>query len=132
MERSIYFAVMAGAGLCFCAGPGQAVGQGSVYGWGFLKLPNEPLTNINQIAAGDIHSLALKSDGTIAGWGDNRHGQATPPEEKDFIAIAAGDLHSLGLKSDGTIVGWGYNFYGQLRFRTVCRRRKGLCSRLSP
>jgi hypothetical protein len=40
-----------------------------VVGWGGQKLPNAPLTNLTKIAAGGEHNLALKSDGSIVGWG---------------------------------------------------------------
>ena len=50
------------------------------------------------IAAGCSHSLALKSDGSIVGWGNNEYGQATPPEGNDFIAIAAGHFQSLAIR----------------------------------
>ncbi len=38
--------------------------------WGSIKTPNAPLTNLTKIAAGGAHGLALKSDGTIVGWGE--------------------------------------------------------------
>ena len=60
------------------------------------------------------HSLALKADGTVVGWGDNDYGQTTiPASATNVVAIAAGSNHSLALKADGTVVGWGYNDYGQ-------------------
>jgi alpha-tubulin suppressor-like RCC1 family protein len=86
------------------------------------------------IAAGGSHSLALCSDGTMAGWGDNHYGQlgnnttAQPNAPvavntdsgvsalygKTVVGIAAGGFHSLALCSDGTVAAWGYNNYGQL------------------
>lgn len=57
------------------------------------------------IAAGILHSLALKSDGTVVGWG-NGSGGTIPPGLESVVSIAAGD-HSLALKSDGTVVAWG-------------------------
>jgi hypothetical protein len=72
------------------------------------------LSNVVAIAAGGYHSLALKSDGTVVGWGYNDEGEATPPEGlSNVVAIAAGGYHSLALKSDGTVVGWGYNDEGE-------------------
>jgi len=65
--------------------------------------------NFVAIAAGWYHSLALKSDGSIVGWGSC----ANPPGGNGFFAIAAGGRHSLALKSDGSIIGWGDNYYGQ-------------------
>jgi alpha-tubulin suppressor-like RCC1 family protein len=55
----------------------------------------------------------LKSDGSIVGWGQNYHGQASPPDGNDFVAIAAGSSHSLALRFDGSIVSWGYNDNGE-------------------
>ena len=84
-----------------------------IVSWGNQKTPNALLTNLTKIAAGRYHSLALKSDGSIVGWGNNDSGQATPPAGNDFIAIATGSSHSLAIKSDGSIVGWGSNERGQ-------------------
>ncbi|WP_274654621.1 fibronectin type III domain-containing protein [Paenibacillus humicola] len=92
------------------------------------------LSSMVAIASGDIHNLALKSDGTVWTWGDNRWGQlgdgrysssdgwepsdiAGPVQVQDLrsvVAIAAGEDHSLALKSDGTVWAWGSNAYGQL------------------
>ena len=72
------------------------------------------LTNVVAIAAGRMHGLALKNDGTVVGLGDNRYPQCRPPAGlNDAIAIAAGGEHSLALKRDGTVVAWGDNRSGQ-------------------
>lgn len=66
------------------------------------------------ISAGVFHSLALKDDGTVLGWGSNEHGQINVPGNlKDVIAIDAGVFHNLALKSNGTVVAWGINDLGQ-------------------
>ncbi|XRB07697.1 hypothetical protein NFJ02_32g82480 [Pycnococcus provasolii] len=67
------------------------------------------------VAAGGYHSLALRSDGTIACWGHNGDGQAPPDGVAgDFVAIAAGSTHSLAIRRDGTIACWGANDDGQV------------------
>ena len=58
------------------------------------------------------HSLGLREDGTVVGWGWNENGQCDAPEGK-FVAVGAGERHSLGLCEDGTVVGWGWNENGQ-------------------
>ena len=84
-----------------------------------LGAPPIPSTSIpresaKSIAAGAYHSLALKADGTVVGWGDNSHGQTTIPGGlTNVVAIAAGANHSLALQSNGTVLGWGDNTYGQ-------------------
>ncbi len=84
----------------------------------------ENLTDVASIAAGWLHSLALKKDGTVWAWGRNESGQlgdgteegysATPVHVKDLtdvVAIAAGENHSLALKGDGTLWEWGSLFH---------------------
>ena len=78
------------------------------------------------IRAGEDHSLALKSDGTLYSWGGNDRGQLgiggtnneTTPRQVgnagDWKAISAGEGHSLALKSDSTLYAWGANHFGQL------------------
>lgn len=83
------------------------------------------------LAAGSSHSLALCSDGTLATWGSNTHGQLGTGTNTDswipvpvvstgvlagktVTAIAAGVDFSIVCCSDGTIAAWGLNNYGQL------------------
>lgn len=84
------------------------------------------------VASGEYHSLALCSDGTLAGWGQNGAGQigdgtttdklvptavttaGTPLATRKVVAIAAGAYHNLALCSDGALVAWGQNNAGQV------------------
>ena len=98
-------------------------------------MPIEVLSDrqMQDIAGGAAHSLALEDDGTVWAWGGNWDGQlgfgcspthsSTPLQvlERDgetvlsFVqAIAAGTHHSLALSSGGTIWAWGGNYHGQL------------------
>ncbi|MDB6173040.1 MAG: rcc [Chthoniobacteraceae bacterium] len=87
--------------------------------------------SIVAMAAGGTHSLALCSDSTLAGWGDNSYGQlgndSTTPSSapvlvnmagvlagKSVVAIASSGGHNLVLCSDGTLAAWGANDSGQL------------------
>jgi alpha-tubulin suppressor-like RCC1 family protein len=100
------------------------------------------LTDVVDVAGGNNHSLAIKSDGTGDGpandgtvwsWGFNNRGQlgydpdpattgtfessSTPGQVSgltDVIAVAGGTSHSMALKSDGTVWAWGINDVGQL------------------
>jgi alpha-tubulin suppressor-like RCC1 family protein len=79
------------------------------------------LTNIVAIAAGEAHSLALRSDGTVIGWGNNANGEASGSRTdsvygpvhisgrtlEGIASISAGGCTSLALKSNGTVVAWG-------------------------
>jgi alpha-tubulin suppressor-like RCC1 family protein len=77
--------------------------------WVDVRPPNNA-GSVIAVAVGGAHSLALRSDGTVIGWGDNTYGQAgAPPAASNVIAIAAGFQHSLALRNDGQIVAWGRN-----------------------
>jgi alpha-tubulin suppressor-like RCC1 family protein len=72
------------------------------------------LTNAVQLAGGRWHSLALKANGTLQGWGDDDSGQIDCPSGSNFVAIACGSIHSLALESNGLVAAFGDDIYGEL------------------
>lgn len=76
-------------------------------------------------AAGTLHSLVLRGDGTVWTFGHGYVGQlgngtltdSSIPVQAlvtNVIDVDAGDAHSLALKADGTVWVWGRNNWGQL------------------
>ena len=85
--------------------PGTVVEWGTNYSKATVPAGLGPVT---AIAAGCCHTVALKSDGTVALWGFDAYDQLKVPAGLNgVIAIAAGAYHTLVLKSDGTVVTWG-------------------------
>ena len=94
------------------------------------------LSGVTAIAAGDGHSLALLSNGTVMAWGLNSSGQLGDgtTENSDVpvavsglsgvIGISAGSGQSLALLSNGTVMAWGANEWGQLGDGTTKDRHK--------
>lgn len=81
--------------------------------------PVSYLTNITDVSAGAYHSLALKNNGTITGWGDDISGQASNGNYlTNVTGISAGGYHSLAIltSNSGSVTGWGDNDYGQSTF----------------
>lgn len=75
----------------------------------------EPATPTDQsaaIAAGSYHSCAIKTDRTIACWGNNVYGESDAPAG-EFIAISAGWVHSCGIRADRIVTCWSWNEDGQ-------------------
>lgn len=67
----------------------------------------------SMIDAGSYNSLSVLSGGSLAAWGNNDQGQATPPAGSDYAAVSGGANHSLAIRADGSLAGWGYNNHGQ-------------------
>jgi len=47
-----------------------------------------PAGTFTQLAAGPSHACAIHTDGSVACWGDNRMGQATPPTAGSFAQLS--------------------------------------------
>src|SRR5262249_45105331 len=67
------------------------------------------LTNIIRVAGGQVHSVALRNDGTVVVWGLNSSDprRKVPEDLTNAVAISAGE-QNLALRSDGTVSSWGH------------------------
>ncbi|MDR0746336.1 MAG: hypothetical protein LBE89_00395, partial [Helicobacteraceae bacterium] len=84
--------------------------------------------SITALSAGNQHSFALSSNGTVYATGWNNKGQLGLSNNIDkntstevtslsgITSISAGGEHSLALSSDGKVYATGYNYDGQLGF----------------
>jgi alpha-tubulin suppressor-like RCC1 family protein len=151
-ELTDVIAVAAGANVAYAL-----KSDGTVWAWGSNQLgalgngvwegyyTREPvqvsgLTGVRQIADAAYGGLALKSDGTLWSWGDNRRGRLGhgtvaentcyihPPTEPNCFAgvpaqvlgltgvtaIDADGTHGFAVLGDGTAWAWGSNYHGGL------------------
>jgi hypothetical protein len=61
-----------------------------------------PNSGFIAVAAGDCHSLGVKTDGSIVARGRNDYHQCNvPPPNTGFVAVAAGEIHSIALENGG-------------------------------
>lgn len=117
--------------------------DGTLWGWGQnsnrLGLGIGNLANQNlpiqigtandwaTVSAGNVHSLAVKTNGTLWSWGNGQFGQlgngifssATANVTQvgtanDWLIVSAGNRFSLAIKTNGTLWSWGLNNTGQL------------------
>jgi alpha-tubulin suppressor-like RCC1 family protein len=79
-----------------------------------------------EFSAGNNFCLAIKTDGTLWGWGQNGNllglngnmaDQNLPVQigtANDWQSVSAGTVHSLAVKTNGTLWAWGNGQFGQL------------------
>jgi alpha-tubulin suppressor-like RCC1 family protein len=83
------------------------------------------IKNWTVVAAGGTHTMGVRSDGTLWGWGSNAEGQLGNGDTDssfpvqigtgtNWVTVTSGAAHSFGLKTDNTLWGWGRNQEGQL------------------
>ena len=65
------------------------------------------------VSAAQVHTVGLRSDGTVVAVGSNRYGQCDVSDWTDIVAVAAGGLHTVGLRADGTVLAVGTNSSGE-------------------
>lgn len=113
--------------------------DGSVMAWGvnnagqlgenvpMFENHNTPIEidieNVQSIAAGTYHTMALTNEGDIITWGYNSHGQLGDyrssyiTQRIDSISnvkyISAGENGSMAIDENGNVYVWGDNSYGQ-------------------
>ena len=106
------------------------LGNGGPPGDSNVPVAVQGLTTAVAVSAGQQHSLALLSGGTVMAWGDNgfdelgqsdgiggigsSNSPVRVPGLSGVSAISAGGLFSLALLAGGTVDAWGDGAFGQL------------------
>ena len=63
------------------------------------------LTNTLSIAAGELHSVAVREDGGLEYWG--YAWVSLPTDLTNLVSVSAGYAHTLVLRDNGTLTAWG-------------------------
>lgn len=109
-----------------------------LYAWGYgnegqignslTSGANSPIfigSSFSKVSAGNQHSLAVKTNGTLWSWGANNAGQlgysgankSSPTQvgtATNWAYVAGGQERSFGIKTDGTLWAWGNGASGAL------------------
>ncbi|PWK84962.1 alpha-tubulin suppressor-like RCC1 family protein [Lentzea atacamensis] len=66
------------------------------------EVPPAARTGVISFSTNFVHSLAVKTDGSVVGWGSNVDGEASPPPQynRGVLAVAAGWYFSLVVVED--------------------------------
>lgn len=86
------------------------------------------------IASSGFHTMALKDDGFLFGWGSNTYQQIVNRTDKyirdpifimaQIIDVCVGEYHSVVVDANGEYKSFGRNDYGQLGDGTNINRKK--------
>ena len=93
-------------------------------------------TNWKQVACGNSHTAAIKTDGTLWTWGYGGNGQLGDNTVTDRLTpvttfaggtnwkqVSGGSNFTAAIKTDGTLWSWGVNTFGQLGNNTSANIR---------
>jgi alpha-tubulin suppressor-like RCC1 family protein len=91
------------------------------------------LSNWSDVSVGYYHTMAIKTDGSLWGWGYNIQGQLGDMESNYSLVeikdpstiwdkVSSGSSHTIAIKTDGTLWGWGVNGNGQVGDNSATNR----------
>lgn len=120
--------VLVEEGRISCVGDGDSGQLGDSSNFEDRRKPHlvVGIENAIAVSAGEDHTCAVLTTGSVKCWGDNDRGQlgngggadrsspVTVSNLTDAVAVAAGDNHTCAVRQNGTVVCWGQNSDGQL------------------
>ena len=111
---------------CWGAAASGELGTGATVDQDLPQQITKPTAGWTSVTAGDQHSCATRSDGTLWCWGRNDGGQlgigtttnvgrprqVTTPAATGWATVTAGNSHTCATRSDTTLWCWGGNSSG--------------------
>ncbi|MDE2780686.1 MAG: RCC1 domain-containing protein [Chloroflexota bacterium] len=58
------------------------------------------------VSSGRDYACGVRTDGSVACWGINSYGKASPPAG-EFSSVSAGNSHTCGVMTGGSLACWG-------------------------
>lgn len=122
LENSVTYTIFVSKNVKDLTGNSMGIDQSHT----FSTVVGLPFAPDMKICGGNWHSLAIKEDGTVWGWGWNSEGaigdgtnspKQLPVKISSLIGIkslAAGFNHTVALTNAGSVLTWGQNDQGQL------------------
>ncbi len=121
-------AVLSGGSVkCWGSGSSGQLGDGSTTSTQSTPVSVSSISTAASVSAGDSHTCALLSGGTVKCWGSGSYGQlgdgsitstqSTPVSVSGIstaTSVFAGYRHACAVLSGGTVSCWGYGGYGHL------------------
>ena len=102
---AILVVLLLSSGICLAQIQGGSVVAWGRNDFGQANYPSD-LTNAVSVAIGIQDSLAVRTDGSVVGWGDV-NGQGVIPSSATNVAVAKlGQSWNVALKNDGTTISW--------------------------
>jgi len=110
------------------------LGDDTIFADSEVPVQIQASTTWTYVSAGDMYTMAIRSDGTLWAWGGNDYGQLGDGTTTDsevpvqiqagttWTYVSAGDMYTMAIRSDGTLWAWGGNDYGQLGDGTTTDR----------
>jgi hypothetical protein len=117
-----------------CTAGAYSVGRDLVDGFACARAPVQIGSGFTKLASGYMHSLGLKTDGSLWSWGTGYLGDgkqfsvAKTPSRigNGYVDISAAERLSLASRMDGRILAWGDNGGGSLGDGTLAQSLAGV------
>ena len=110
------------------------LGNGTMENWSTTPIYLTSISNAQQVACGENHTVVLLADGTVKAFGDNTYGQlgdgtnttrsspVTVLDISNATGVSCGANHTHVILLDGRVMAFGRNNYGQLGDGTTTNR----------